>query len=249
MLKAIALDFDGVICDGFTECLLVTWYGWHDGRLGDFGAAGVSAVPPTFVEKFAHCRAFAKNLAQFYVAFLTGVELVQTQVEFERLFATAPTEAVEQFVRKVTAYRASVRGALRSYWLDQHTLYPGIATYLRQLNVPAFIVTAKDADSVAEILQHAGVPFAYDRIYGDLRDKQAAWADVMSRVGTTSRRDVAVVDDNVLNALSAHQAGFRALWALWGYRTGDHARIAREHAVPAIDLDLFVKGHAWENAA
>ena len=248
MLKALALDFDGVICDGFNECVLVTWYGPRAGTLADFGASGLSAIPPAFVRRFLHCRAFAKHLGHFYVSLLDGIDDVRTQADFEALYASANPLDVESFVVRVNEYRALVRNHLPDSWLSQQGLYPGVRDFLRQTRLPLYVVTAKDAASVTQILEHAGVRLDAGRIFGELRDKRAALAQICSAEQITPAA-LGVVDDNVLNALAAQRAGFRAYWALWGYRAPDHAAIADENHLPRLLLDQLLSGQDWQSAA
>jgi phosphoglycolate phosphatase-like HAD superfamily hydrolase len=248
MLKALALDFDGVICDGFNECVLVTWYGPRAGTLADFGASGMSAIPPAFVRRFLHCRAFAKHLGHFYVSQLDGIERVRTQADFEAVYASADANHVERFVTVVNDYRALVRDNLPATWLSQQSLYSGMADFLRRAALPIYIVTAKDAASVAHILDHSGVPFEPARIFGELRDKRAALAQICAAEQLTQAA-LGVVDDNVLNALAAQQAGFRAYWALWGYRAPDHTAIAEQQQLPQLSLEQLVGGQDWLRAA
>jgi phosphoglycolate phosphatase-like HAD superfamily hydrolase len=248
MLKALALDFDGVICDGFNECVLVTWYGPRAGALADFGAAGMSAIPPAFVRRFLHCRAFAKHLGHFYVSLLEGIERVRTQADFEALYASVSPLDVEAFVVAVNQYRALVRKHLPEAWLSQQGLYPGVGDFLRRARLPLYVVTAKDAASVAQILEHAGVALAPQHIFGELRDKRAALSQICA-AEQIAPGALGVVDDNVLNALTAQRAGFRAYWALWGYRAPDHTTIADENHLPRLLLDQLLSGQDWQSAA
>ncbi|HEX2875654.1 MAG TPA: hypothetical protein VHP33_30590 [Polyangiaceae bacterium] len=248
MLKALALDFDGVICDGFGECVLVTWYAQRGARLADFSAAGMSAIPARFVRQFSHCRAFAKHLPHFYTSFLDGIEGVRTQEEFEALYATAPTADVEAFVTALNAYRGSVRELLPERWLSEQALYPGMADFLRQSPWPLYIVTAKDAASVASILEHAQVPFERRRIFGEQRDKRAALGQICGAEALLPT-ELGFLDDNVLNAAAAKHAGFRAFWALWGYRAPDHVQIAERHQLTGLSLEQITLGRDWSFAA
>ncbi|WP_182282813.1 hypothetical protein [Comamonas testosteroni] len=57
------------------------------------------------------------------------------------------------------------------------------------------------------------------------------------------RRDICFFDDNVLNALDAHLAGFRSHWAVWGYHAPEHFGIAKAAGLFAAELtDLIHLG-------
>lgn len=239
MPKTLALDFDGVISDGLNECVLVSYYAKHAGGLAEFSSNGMSAIPPAFISRFAHCRAFAKHLGHFCAVFHDGIESVSTQTEFEELFCSIPEDRVERFVRAANRYRAEVRESIPERWLSAQGLYPGVADFLRANRLPTYIVTAKDAHSVLQILSHAKVEFASEHVFGELRDKRSALAEICSRQNIPSQ-ELAVIDDNVLNVLAAREAGHQAFWALWGYRVPDHAAIADAHGLATLTLEQLI---------
>jgi phosphoglycolate phosphatase-like HAD superfamily hydrolase len=244
MLKALALDFDGVIFDGLNECVLVTWYGHHGGTAADFGSEGLSAVPSGFVTRFAACRAYAKHLGHFYLSFSEALDQVQDQAGFDALYAAMPAPEIEAFVVKVTRFRALARDARRLEWLNQQQVYRGMDTMLSSSPLPVYIVTAKDAASVLELLQHVGVSLERSRVFGELRDKLAALKSVCEREHAAPH-EIGVVDDNVLNALAAKNHGYTARWALWGYQARGHREIAQANDLRGIEVEQLLGGSTW----
>jgi len=244
MLKALALDFDGVIFDGLNECVLVTWYGHHGGSIADFGPEGLSAVPAAFVARFAECRAYAKHLAHFYLSLSESLDEVRDQAGFDALYAATPAAEVESFVAKVTRFRALAREARRLEWLNQQRVYQGMDRMLSSSQLPVYIVTAKDADSVLELLGHVGVSLERSRVFGELRDKLAALRSISERE-RAAPHEVGVVDDNVFNALAAKNNGYAARWALWGYQARGHREIADANALRGIEVEQLLGGSTW----
>jgi phosphoglycolate phosphatase-like HAD superfamily hydrolase len=234
----LALDFDGLICDGLAECLLVTWNGVYDLPLEDFSHAGLARIPRSFVDRFIHCRSFARHLGHFMVSFASEILAVEDEAQFEALYARFPAAEVEDFMDRVSRYRHRARVLREGEWLSHHALYPGMRDFLSARAGGVYIVTAKDADSVTKILATEGVQIAPERVYGERREKTSALRDIAARerlpVG-----EVCLVDDNLLNVLDARAAGFDGLWAMWGYAAPSHRELAVARNVPRQTLDGF----------
>lgn len=238
----LALDFDGLLIDGLNECLLVSWNGHHEVGIDRFSDAGLAELPDHFIARFKHHRSFAKHLGHFYMAFQHDVGVFRSQREFDIAYQSLPAGEVESFVQKVSAYRALARQTWRERWLGYHVFYDGLADWLLETNLPACIVTAKDPGSVSAILMQAGIQMPPSQIYGECREKLTALQAVADQFDV-SRDQVCFFDDNVLNARDALHAGFRAYWARWGYNAPEHAEIAQQACLPAMQLhDLITFG-------
>lgn len=233
--KVIALDFDGLLVDALNECVLVSWNAHHQLGIEQFSDEGLSQIPPAFMSKFKNHRCFSKHLRHFFMAFQSHVGYFESQADFDAVYASLDAVAVDQFSQRVLSYRQAVRQIMPERWRSFHHFYPGMVDLMRQVGVPICIVSAKDSDSVQELLQHADIHIADDRIYGECRDKVWALDDICARFSVLSR-DVGFFDDNVLNAADAYFAGFRAHWAVWGYRAPCHALIAKGCGLPQATL-------------
>jgi phosphoglycolate phosphatase-like HAD superfamily hydrolase len=236
----LVLDFDGVICDSFEECVLVTWNGSHGLGLDAFGADGLGQIPVAFLERFRQCRPFSRHVGHFMVATVDMDVPIVSQEDFDAAYAALAPEAIERFVRKVSSYREQARTHRRSLWLSYHQLYPGMDTLLRDSSDPVFIVTAKDAESVSAILSNSGIDLDRAAIFGDQREKLTTLQRIARQTGV-EEGDVSFVDDSVLNVVQAASAGFAGVWATWGYHAPSHLRIAAEREITSVTLDDFVR--------
>jgi phosphoglycolate phosphatase-like HAD superfamily hydrolase len=234
--KTLALDFDGVIADGLNECILVTWNGYYEKQLEDFSLAGLAKIPDWFIERFTHCRNFAKHLGHFAVAIFDRDTPIQTQTDYERLYLSLDPLEVESFVAKVNEYRAMARTHRESLWLDQHTLYPHIQAFLQNLEVPLYIVSAKDRDSIIKILARAGIQVTPRQVFGEQRNKPVA-LKAIQRYENVHPEEIFFLDDNIINVIDVQQAGYGAYWALWGYRADHHLDLARQHQITSLTLE------------
>jgi phosphoglycolate phosphatase-like HAD superfamily hydrolase len=240
MTKVVALDFDGVLCDGLAECLLVSWLSFADRVQPSDGAILLDTIPSSFKDHFARCRNFVRHSGHFIIPFLFSLTF-ETQADFDAAYQTVEPGALEAFLRRFEACRKRLREDQPEQWLALHTLYPGVRSALQAARLPLFIVTAKDTASVLAILEAAGVTFGGDRIYGGVTAKLAAFHDIMRRSGC-SPEGIAIYDDNVLNVAEARGAGFDAIWATWGYSSPEHQRIAASKSLPSVSLDDFLMG-------
>lgn len=238
--QVLAFDFDGTLCDGLNECVLVTWNGYHGFDLGAFSDDGLRDIPASFVARFAHLRNFSKHLGHFAVSLLTQ-ELIENQEQFDRAYKTIEEERIYDFVVKVTHYRHAARQNFRDRWLAYHAFYPGVKSYLQSREEPLYVVTAKDADSVQAIFMANDVDIPFPRIYGEQRAKLEALDLIAVNEGIT-KEQLRFFDDNVFNAIEAKQAGYSAHWAGWGYSAPVHFDLASSAGMRPVQLDEFITG-------
>lgn len=230
--SVLVLDFDGVICDSWRECALVTWGGQHDWAPAEFGVSAFQAIPAAFVERFLALRGYARHLGHFLVPVLAGSEQIKCQHDFDRYYADLAPNVVAEFVERASRFRASVRNGQRAQWLAFHELYEGIPGLLSTLGNRLYIVTARDRESVRELLAAQGIAVAAERIYGEQQNKSAALFDIQAR----EHAYVFFVDDNLDNVMAAQSDGHHAAWALWGYSAPEHRAKADWLAVPVLSL-------------
>jgi phosphoglycolate phosphatase-like HAD superfamily hydrolase len=231
--RPIAFDFDGVLCDGTIECAAITWSAWTRRGLTDVEDE-LDEVPADFREGFLALRGYARHLGHFIVPLVAdGVEIAD-QESFDACYAAVDPATVARFVETAEAHRARVRKHRRGHWLAQHRVYPGLTKLLAVLR-HWYVVTAKDDESVTEILCAQGVAIGTDRVYGNLVGKTPALADIAQRHGLPNG-DVVVIDDSVANVIAARADGYDARWATWGFHTPAQRRVADTLSLPQLAL-------------
>lgn len=232
----LILDFDGVICDALTECALVTWLGIHRPPPGTRISAHAQAMPRNFVERFRAIRDYSRGLEHFMTAHRPMAAAVRDQAHFDRMFGIFSAEYVGEFVASASAARARCREEEPEFWLDLHTLYPGVAALLRRHAGRVCIVTAKDEESVRRILRRHGLEDTVLEVVGETTRKAAAVRGLMDR-HDAAVADTVFVDDNLTNALQVRTTGAHVWWAWWGYHTPEHEREAARSGLPVLRLD------------
>jgi phosphoglycolate phosphatase-like HAD superfamily hydrolase len=106
---------------------------------------------------------------------------------------------------------------------------PGLLPALKKR---LYVVTARDRESVHELLAAHGIAVDPERIYGEQHRKGAALFDIQAR----EHAEVYFVDDNLDNVVAAQADGHRAAWALWGYSAPEDRAKAEWLAVPVLSL-------------
>jgi phosphoglycolate phosphatase-like HAD superfamily hydrolase len=233
-MSVIALDFDGLICDGLHENMLVTWNSHHGKGIDAFGERGLGEIPAAFAARFLAARGFARHIGHFLVPLVTADPL-RTQPEFDASYAAIGAAEVDDFVRGANDYRARARAARQAQWLGFHELYPGIHDLLVGLASSPYIVTAKDASSVLAILRAKRVDVDRARVFGELRSKLDTLSLIAEREGV-DRADLIFVDDSIANVVGARRSGYDAHWATWGYNAPEHFELAGSEGVPIVAL-------------
>ncbi|MGH3821532.1 MAG: HAD family hydrolase [Pseudonocardiaceae bacterium] len=228
----LVLDFDGVICDSWRECAFVTWAGQHGWAPAEFGASAFQAIPGAFVQRFLALRGYVRHLGHFLVPVLPGSEQISCRHDFDRYYAGLEPNVVATFVERASRFRASIRNGHRAQWLAFHELYEGVPGLLSALSDRLYIVTARDRESVCELLAAHGIAVQPERIYGEQRSTGAALFDIQAR----EHAKVYFVDDNLDNVMTAQADGHRAAWALWGYSAREDRAKAGRLAVPVLSL-------------
>ncbi|MER5222225.1 HAD family hydrolase [Streptomyces flaveus] len=220
----LILDFDGVIADAFTECAVVTYYADHDPTaVADKPLAELAAALPSgFVARFRTVRNHARLLADFMVARYPAADSIRGVEDYEVLTARIPPAELAGLVEGATAVRAVLRERQRDAWLGMHTLYPGIAGLLRRhQGRGTSVVTAKDEQSVWDILAHHRLESAVTQVIGECSDKRTAVQQLADADGLPTSA-VTFIDDHITNALAVRDTGATSLWAWWGYHTPGH---------------------------
>jgi phosphoglycolate phosphatase-like HAD superfamily hydrolase len=236
----LVLDFDGVLCDSSRECMLVTWHGAQGHPVETFSRRAVARLPSAFVERFKAYRRFARHLGHFQVALVPDLPLMTGQDAFEAAYGALDKERRQAFMEQVQAYRQQVRAQRTQTWLFHHVFYRGVLSWLRRQPTPPWIVSARDQASLLALLSRHDVHLPPEQVYGASTDKLKALSAIAKRT-KMSREDLLFIDDHPAHVQAAYRAGFRAMFASWGYGVLDAGSSAMP-SVPCLRLpDLLAE--------
>jgi phosphoglycolate phosphatase-like HAD superfamily hydrolase len=166
----LALDFDGVICDGLIEYFQTAWKTYCL-----LWAATSETPPPGLAEQFYRLRPVIETGWEMPVL----IRSLLDQIPEAELFSNWAAIALDQ-VQTLNIPPAEIAAQLDQIrdqwiatdvegWLSQHRFYPGIADRLQQIirsPVIPFIVTTKEQRFVKQLLKQQQVEFAESQIFG-----------------------------------------------------------------------------------
>jgi len=233
MRRVLAVDFDGVICDSLTESLLVSWNAHSGAPVKAFAHPGLAGVPPDVADRFTRCRPFARHFGHWLVPLVIDAA-PSSHAEFGARYDELPAAQIEAFTAAAGRYRAQVRCVYPERWLAHHRVQLGLGNALAN----AYVVTARDTDSVRQILHAHAIPIDDERIFGSSSDKNVALRAIAIREAVEPPA-VTLVDDNVENCVAARTAGYSAWWATWGYNSAGDRALATGYGIKAISIDML----------
>lgn len=165
----LALDFDGVLCDGMKEYFQTAWRAYCN--LWQL----TNQTPPTgLAEQFYRVRpliATGWEMPMLLRALLTGYTEAQMGEDWpnliERLVAEEGLTAA-MLAAEVDGQRDQWIAAAPESWLAEQALYPGIAERLAVWleTVQVVIISTKEGRFIQQILQPCHIDFSRLRIFG-----------------------------------------------------------------------------------
>ena len=166
----IALDFDGVICDGLIEYFETAWQAYCQLFEPD-----QTAPPAGLAERFYPLRPVIETgweMPVLVAALVQGAkeqQIIDGWPELALPYLEAANLTKAQSVQMLDGVRdRKIQSDLQS-WLDLHRFYPGIIDRLKTLlagDLPIYIVSTKEGRFIQALLAQSGVDFQGDRILG-----------------------------------------------------------------------------------
>jgi phosphoglycolate phosphatase-like HAD superfamily hydrolase len=244
----LALDFDGVICDGLIEYFQTAWRTycqiWKP----------ANTVPDSDLAlSFYRGRPAIETgweMPLLIRALLTGITEEEILLDWPNIVPQLLTENG----LKAASIGAMLDG-LRDHWIAEdlagwlslHRFYPGVAESLQKLQgrgVKIAIVTTKEGRFVRELLQLAGVTMPSELIFGKEynKPKHQILREFMTAAGKNST--IWFVEDRLKTLLSVKQqpdlSEVRLFLADWGYNTlAERESVAQNPPVQLLSLSQF----------
>ena len=252
----LALDFDGVICDGIDEMVESSWrtlarvtkQQLSDVRRSELHAR-FSALRPAIEsgwEMVVLLGVLTERPASGDANLKDGTRWAEVRDAFVRAhqLASAPVASAFDDVR-VQWIKADEAG-----WLAAHRFHDGVAAWLARLVADqqlVYVISTKTKRFLEALLGWQNVPLASDRIIGRAEPKREKW-DVLRALAAThglALSDVWFVEDRLATLIDLRQhapdfAAARLFLAEWGYvfRDRDPAA-ARRAGIPVLSLPQF----------
>jgi phosphoglycolate phosphatase-like HAD superfamily hydrolase len=243
----LALDFDGVVCDGLREYFQTAWKTY-----GEVFEPGAGSPPEGLAERFYPLRPVVETgweMPLVLYGLMSGVaeaEILSRWPEIiPQLLAQAEVEPAT-LGQAVDGVRDRwIRDDL-SDWLSYQRFYPGVLDRLRQAmgeGIELVIISTKEGRFIQQLLAQGGLALASDSILGK-EVKQPKYETLRQIKGAQPDAVVWFVEDRV-KALQAVQqqpdlADVALFLADWGYNTAaDRAIAAPGSGIYGLTLPQF----------
>ncbi|MDX2229610.1 MAG: HAD family hydrolase [Leptolyngbyaceae cyanobacterium bins.349] len=244
----LALDFDGVICDGLKEYFITAWRAycqiWQPQDV---------TPPPGVAEAFYRLRPVVETGWEMPVvirAVLQGVSeaaILQDWAAIAQDMITREQLTPAQLVGQVDGIRDQWIASDVESWLAEHRFYPGVSDRLKtilQAELHVAIISTKEGRFIQQLLAQQGIDLTELQIYGKevKRPKGDILLELMQIFG--DHASFWFVEDR-LKTLQGIQkrpelATVQLFLADWGYNTDrDRAEATRDPLIHLISLEQF----------
>lgn len=236
----LALDFDGVLCDGLIEYFQTAWQAYQQIW------PPVDPLPPSgLADRFYALRPVVETGWEMPVllrSLLLGAEdaaILDDWPTMARALVAQEQLDPAQLAAAVDGVRDAWIARDPDHWLAQHRFYPGVLKWLTAAiaTCTVAIVTTKEGRFVSQLLQQQGIQLPPDRIWGKevKQPKYETLRQLRSQVGDGP---LWFVEDRLPALEAVHRQpdlqDVILFFAAWGYNT-DRDR-AQADALPMIQV-------------
>jgi phosphoglycolate phosphatase-like HAD superfamily hydrolase len=244
----LALDFDGVICDGLKEYFQTAWHAYCTlWNLED------TTPPAGLAESFYRLRPVVETgweMPLVIHAVLKGIPEVKLLAEWSTIAKSlliSENREPAQLVAEVDGTRDRWIAAELQSWLAEHRSYPGIIQRLKailQTDTHVAIISTKEGRFIQQLLEGEGVDLTELQIYG--KEVKRPKAQVLKELVQVFGQDANFwfVEDRfkTLQAIQTQPdlAQVQLFLADWGYNTVAERSLAdADPLIHLISLEQF----------
>lgn len=247
--KTLALDFDGVLCDGLREYFLTSWRAYRQ-----FWSTSSPLPPSELAETFYRLRPVITTgwempvlLRAMLKGFSEAEMLERWPVIRDRIMAEEDLQA-KNLGMLVDGLRDQWIAEDLPGWLGLHRFYPGVTERLQQLLDQGFavvIITTKETRFVQQLLQREGIQMTTDRIFG--KDRHLPKVETLRGLQQDGAGPIWFVEDLLPTLEMVKQQAdlpqVELFLADWGYNTSHDRRLASsDDRIHLLSLAQFCGG-------
>jgi phosphoglycolate phosphatase-like HAD superfamily hydrolase len=252
----LALDFDGVLCDGMREYFQTSWRTYR--TYNQIWPTSSPLPPDSLKASFQRLRPVVTSGWEMPVllrAILKGFaesELLQAWAEIRDRLVIEEELNPQELAKRLDMVRDRWIAEDLPSWLQLHQFYPGVAEQLQVclgMRLKLVIITTKESRFVVQLLQQQQIDLNSDCIFG--KDRQQSKAETLTQLLNQTPLPIWFVED-LLPALNRVKqapqlANVRLFLADWGYNIAhDRSLAAQDDRIQLLSLTQFVQGfEAW----
>lgn len=243
----LALDFDGVICDGLKEYYQTAWKAY----------AQIWQPEATLDEKYAPTFYRLRPVVETGWEMPVLIRAIVAGIEEERIFQdwlAIATQIVSEDNLKpleistiVDTIRDKEIATDLESWLAEHEFYPGVVDRLRSIlssSTDFYIISTKEGRFIKQLLRQQGIELKDEQVYGkeSKRPKPQVLTELKQVYGETA--SIWFVEDRLktLQAVEKQEtlANVGLFLADWGYNT-ESERQEKSDRIHLLSLDQFAQ--------
>ncbi|MEH2332861.1 HAD family hydrolase [Nostoc sp.] len=254
--KILALDFDGVICDGLIEYFEVAWRTYCE-----IWSPTNDTPPDDLALRFYRLRPVIETGWEMPVLIKALLDGIADEKILHEWASIAPQVLLDdklqakEIAAKLDQQRDQWITTDLGGWLSLHRFYPGVVEKIKltvDSGVKLFIVTTKEGRFVQQLLQQEGVNLPPEAIFGK-EVKRPKYDILRELIQSAGDKPVSLwfVEDR-LKALQLVQqqadlADVKLFLADWGYNTQAEREVAQnDPRIQLLSLSQFAKDFsAW----
>ncbi len=243
----LALDFDGVLCDGLREYFQVAWRTyeqlWQSGR---------AVLPEDLAPLFYRLRPVIETgwempvLLQALRQGISETEILQHWVTMAPQILASRGLDAKTVSNALDHQRDEWITTDLNSWLALHSFYPGVVKRLRSIISSAVypvIISTKEGRFINQLLQEQGIELSDAQIIG--KESQRPKHQVLRELAAPDST-IWFIEDRLKTLLSiqpyADLAAVRLFLADWGYNTKPEREAAQQNnRIELLSLSNFVQ--------
>ena len=233
--QTLALDFDGILCNGLREYFQSTWRAYRQ-----VWTTSTETPPTDLAEPFYRLRPVIETGWEMPVLLRAILKGFSEQTILEN-WPQVRDRVVSQEDLIPSTLGSGLDGVRDRWiqtdlsgWLGLHDFYPGSVDLVQRLlahDFPLFIITTKESRFVAALLEQQGVAIPRDRIFG--KDTRRPKADTLRLLQQVNPTPIWFVEDRLatLQTIAAQSdlAEVGLFLGDWGYNTARDRQTATQH--------------------
>lgn len=257
--QTLALDFDGVLCDGILEYFQTSWRAYRQ-----FWPTSTMAPPDGLQVAFGRLRpviASGWEMPLLLRAMIMGFSVADVKGDWpgisKRILAEADLSPKTLGARVDLVRDQWISENLQS-WLELHRFYPGVIGQLQRWldsELRIVIISTKETRFIQQLLRAQQVTLPTEQIFG--RDRQLPKAEILRQLQTQANQEqqglpIWFVEDFLPTLETVKQArdlrSIGLFLADWGYNTPqDHQTVVQDPRMGLLTLAQFSQNFArWQ---
>lgn len=249
--EILALDFDGVICDGLLE-----YFASSRRTYQQIWPRDSASLLTSFADSFYQLRPVVESgweMPLLLRALVLGIEptsILQEWPAIAQQILAAENLDKQSVMARLDEVRDCWIAEDLAGWLALHRFYPGVAAKLQEIiqsPTQLYIVTTKEGRFVKQLLQQAGLEIDEGAIIGkEIKRPKGETLQEILRIKATAPSNLWFVEDLLKTLRSVQQQtdlqDIQLFLASWGYNTPQaRSSVASDCRIRLLSLEQFTR--------